>query len=389
MDAKQRVYDVLHRVVVIGLVADAVWRWRKFIYWCIGGVVIWRVLLLGVIFAAVFFSLGYGDVSAQSPYPGGVRNPAEWYYCYAHIYNEDDNVSEPFGEMTCEHILWQPLGGGGYTSQNMVGGGTVGGVVTSGGGQLLNLRAWVMPPQGMKSYTYSCNVQIEGCHMGSGSGGVGGSIDSNVGTGFSEDLSHWSVTVTTPTSGPACAQTDLDVVGSFRALAYDSFWTVDVPASWTTSGSTLGSYFEINMSTTNENRVMDGDYSCNILSWESHPAWLSTNPPWLPGPGDLVIPEPTPVPTGTWDIVPWVPISDSVYVPIFELGPGEDGGCEMIIPQQSVEIGGNEYGWYGFEICRTDFALSLSIFNEDVNYWLNVALSLGGLAIVFSILKRA
>lgn len=346
-------------------------------------------VLLAVVISVAIYAVSSSSVLAQSPYPGGVRNPDEWYYCYAMMYNSDDNVTEPWGGMTCEHLLWQQLGGGGYESVLMTGGATVGGIVTSGGGQLANLRSWVMPPQGMKSFTYGCEVQVEACHTGGGSGGVGGSVDSNIGTGFSEDLSHWSVSVTPPTSGPACVRNDLLVVASSRALAYDSFWTVDVPTGWTTSGSTLGFYYEVNLSVTNENRTMDAEYECSIMSWESHPTWLSTNPPWLPDDGDLVIVPPTPAPTGTWDSVPWVPVTDTVNAPGFELGDPQTEVCTVVIPGYTWDWDSVTYGWDEVEICSTEYDLTLSVFGVDVGGYLVTAFLLAGVGVLVSIIKRA
>lgn len=346
-------------------------------------------VLLAFALSITLYALSAGSLQAAT-YPNGARDPDEWYYCHAfQISAHSSTVGDgPWSDLTCEHLLWinEPGGGGDIGSVQMEGFVQV--IDPENDGEARRLWGMIVPPQGMKTINYECDAFASACHDGGSGSLAGNTISSASTTRFSHDSTTWSVSASVPTTANTCNQASLNVVASFRAVSYDNYWADDIVAAWNIAPNNLIPLWQASGNTINDNRIWAGGWSCKVTNFASHATWLATNPEWVPEPGDM-IPTPTPPPTGTWIPEPWVPITDSEFVPIFELGPGEDGGCSMIIPQQSITIGENQYGWYGFEVCRTDFALSLSIFNEDVNYWLNVALSLGGLAIVFSIIKRS
>lgn len=387
MGVKRRLYDVLHSVVVVGLVVDAIWRWRKIVYWAIAGFVVYRVLLLGAVIAIVFSALMPGRALADIP---GGRDPGMWYFCHAQRSSSTSGAfTGDYGPLTCEIVLFQAEAGGGGAYDSVLMEASV--VAVGGGsGSMAQLRGYVLPARGIKSFTYRCTGGSAKTITAAAFGTTAVANAAVQAAWFTTDSSTWTVSAASPVwPGTPSSSATINTVSTFRALTDDKFWTEDPSVSWDgASPSGKGVRFEAAAANSNGNSGTSANFSCQILTWLSWASWLGSNPEWTPGPGAIVV-GPTPTPETIWEAVPWVPITDSVYTPIFNLGPGEDGGCTMLIPEQSIEIGGNQYGWYGFEMCRTDFSLGLSIFNEDVNYWLNVALSVGGLAIVWSIIKRA
>lgn len=385
MNEGRKFYGVADRSVVAAAAIYAVWRWRRWVYAAIIGGAIWRVLLVAAIVSVGFFVVDSRSVKAQG-YPGGTRDPDEWYYCYSSRYNPEgiSLTGIPWDSMHCEQLLWQESTGGGgiYESLQYVGGVQVEDDQADDG-EIAVVRGWIIPSQGIKRYQYSCSAGASYCNYGNGSYSAG-VIGQDANVWFNAPMGFWSISNAAPSVG-ACATASINVVSDAQALGYDKFYSPDMVTGWTTVSGNDYPFTEAQAATINNNRSGGASYSCSIIAWEHWPEWLVTNPPWVP---DIPDSEPTPSPI-SWVPVPWVPITDTTNAPVFDIGPGVDGGCHMVIPQQSVEIGGNQYGWYGFEICRTDFELGLSLFGEDVDAWLNVVLALGGLGIVFSIIKRS
>lgn len=396
MSVKQRIYYVLHSIVVVGLVVDTVWRWRKGIYWFVGLLWVYRVLLVAtIVSAAVFAPLSSVQAADPNPYPGGARDPTKWYYCYASVYNPTVGSFSGLNwtPFTCETLLWQmPSGGGGAALADSV---LFEASVTADGGgaagEAARIRSMIIPARGIQYYQYTCNSFVSVCNNGVGS--VSSQVNTVGATGFSS-ASGWSI-INVPAAVGTCEGDTLNVATDRIADTYDRLWSPDYVGSFTSGTTSFPSqfpYFNAEALTTNGNRNASAGYSCTITAWGSWPQWLATNPEWVPDVDDQIDPPATPTPVpgefGEWVMEPWFPITDTSNFPVFDIGPGEDGGCEMIIPQQSIEIGGNEYGWYGFEVCRTDYSMTLGLFGEDFNALLNVALSIGGLAIVYSIFKR-
>lgn len=346
-------------------------------------------VLLGIFITIAVYALVPSSAKAQAGYPGGVRDPGLWYYCFAELYNpaSASPVGMEWSPIYCENLLFQESTGGGgiFNSLDMVGAAAVVGTDTTG--EYQRVQGYVVPSQHIRKYTYACDIAVLACHHGGS-----GSFTANAATSwsvsyFNTDATNFTLSSPSPASN-ACASASLDVVASYRASADDNFWLRDPVAGWSVAGYDQAAW-KAEVNTSSDNRSAGAQYSCRITSWESWPAWLATNPEWVPGEGSLV---PSPTPTGTpggWDSAPWDPITDSVNAPEFDLGDPGVEVCTIIIPEYGWTWDSIEYGWEAVEFCSTEYDLTLKFFGVDVGVYLVTTLLLGGVGVLVSIIKRA
>lgn len=372
--------------LVVGAICVALFRWfsrsKKS-----SGVAKYR-MLLAVVVSIGIYSLAPGVALAQ--YPDGARDPGNWYFCYASQFNDNEGTftSVPWSEdMLCETLLFKEVaGGGGFIESIDMAASVLAEGSDASHGRAAKLRGFVIPPRGMKDFNYACTAGATQCHNG-GTGSVSSSVRSAVGSLFSEVTTGWVLNSTAATSG-SCATITTDVVGLMRSSVYDTWWTNDTPVNWNTSGSTVGTYWEISALTISDKRSSGASFRCHVTGWVSNPTWLASNPEWGPGPEDLV-PVATATPSTTWSVNPWVPITDSVNAPEFELGPPGTEVCTIVIPAYGWTWDSVEYGWDLVEFCSTEYDLTLRIFGIDLGTYLVTFFLLGGVGVLVSIIKRA
>lgn len=343
----------------------------------------YRVLLVGIIAIAIY-SLSWGEAGAQSsPYPGGVRDPDIWYYCYSSQYDDDNSLSGlPWEALVCEHLMWDAPGGS-YESV------LIEGSVAIAADEAARVQGYIVPSAGMKEFVWRCDAFESVCVHN-----TGGSFSGLAAADFTTSLFGGDTWITVSPSSPPtgqCATTVLDVVGEFHSGAFDRWVSPDLMATWESNPGTVAwPFLQAQATNSNANRSGAAGFSCQVIEWSHWPEYLETNPPWVPGPGDLVAgPTPTPGAFPDWEITPWVPITDSISAPDFDLGEPQTEVCTIVIPGYAWTWDAIEYGWDEIEICSTEYDLTLGVFGVDVGGYLVTAFLLAGVGVLVSIIKRA
>lgn len=355
---------------------------------------VWSAVWLGVVcFATVFWA----NV-AFAQYPGGGRDPGNFYYCYASQSNPTNGTltGVSWSPMTCEQLLFQEpagmVGTGDYESVQMVGSVAVGGPPS---GQAAKLRAFVMPPQGLKDFEFACTATTQACHLG-GAGSIGATSLGTVGSSnFTANGTGWSVNAPSPTTNGTCTTGSINVVGHFSATAYDRFWTVDTPGTWTSAGASAGAYWDTQSIVASDTRSAASNFNCRIIGWEMWPAWVGD--PWEPGFDDIVVPSPTPTVGATPSytspfpsITPVIPVSNTVEFDIGE--PGEEV-CTIIIPGYTYV--GTIFGydidleWLPYELCTQPVSFALQFMGLNIGAYLALAFGVMSLGVVFKLFSRS
>lgn len=375
----------LRWLAALGAIAYLIVRKRKWLYAAGAAWVWWRVYFMVAAIAIALYAVMIPQ-SAYAQYPGGVRDVDQWYYCYASATDFGTLEQSDWGPMTCEHMLWQSLGGDGGEQTSVLFEGAVAANATPGGNSNV-VRAWIVPPQGIKSYVFKCTATAGGTRTGST-----GTRNAQV---LTDNAGSWASTADMAINGPALAVgeslgTTIDVVSDQYAITYDVFYS-QAPASsnvgtWSAWGQY--SYFQAIASVSNANSSTYAGFSCRILSWQSWPAWLATNPEWAPDAGDMV-PSPTPTPGPGWGSLPWDVITDSVNMPEMGITEPISTTCGTVIPGYEWSWSGEEYGWDEIEFCYEERDVNINFMGFDVGGYLLVAMLLGGVGVLASIIKRS
>lgn len=347
-----------------------------------------RVIVLGAVAMATVF---WANMAFAQDYPVGGRHADDWYYCYSSTYNGTGGTHSSTWSTPpeCDQILWTPDAGGGGGASSVL----FQGSVSVDDNEAARIKGWVVPARGIQSFVVSCEAFVTYCNNGIGS--FSANADGGNATGFTHS-GNWNVGVSSVPSGQ-CGSWNLDVVSTRSTSTYDRWWSPDPFPGYTSSGITSYPFYQAEALTSNSNRSGSAGFSCQVTSWTSFTSWLTdpANPTpgsgWTPGPGDLVpspTPSPTP-PTSTWDINPWLPLTDTVAAPEFDFGDAGPETCYTVVPGYSYDWDSVTYGWDEVEFCTTEQDLTLSIFGVDIGTLLISGFLLGGVAVLVSVIKRA
>jgi hypothetical protein len=329
----------------------------------------------------------WANSAFANAWPGGTRDPAEWYYCHAQQLGS--SYPSDWHDLVCEQILWQEVPGGGEVYESVQLWGTMTAQKTGVDNVANRVRGAVIPPHGMKRVEYACIATATECSTGAGSRSGGAKFEDG-GVPFSTN-NEWSVSVPSAPDNQ-CTTNTVDVVHWSTADYDDAFWT---EASWIdnwTDGNTWPvtyPYFEASAGSNDADKTVEGHFECTIVDWEDWPSWLETNPPWVPGPGDLVV-QPTPTPSAGFPITitPLVPVSNTVNLVIGQPGTPE---CTTIIPSGGISqtVFGYEIdsGWADYEICAQPTEFQLEFFGIDFSGLLLLAFGAMAVGVVFKFFR--
>lgn len=349
---------------------------------------LWRVIVLGaVVMATIFFA---NVASAQTPYPEQTRYPGYWYYCYAGSSSPTSAThNSTWSGMTCEHLLWSSTGGGAHQSQNVEGSVTVD---CGSPGCAYRVRGYIVPPRGIKTFTWRCVATASRTRTGS-TVSMSGVAASNDGPFHNQDGSQFSAQATPPSypTPPNTTSTTVNVVGTVREETYDKWWTDDIGSLWTDSALSNGFWLSAEAATINSNGTAFSQYSCYVSDWASWPQWLDGHDEWTPDLPDFAA-TPTPVPGAPWPgfgtVTPLLPISNEVDIVIGEPGEAE---CTTIIPSGGISetVFGYEIdsGWADYEICAQPTEFTMEYFGVDFGGYILLLVSALSVGVVFKFFR--
>lgn len=312
-----------------------------------------------VVFVALLWFLFLPGVAlATDGFPGGVRDPEVWYFCVSSRHDTDgmDYVGDVWTALECVDLLWQ-LDPGGVTYSSLLFEQSVTVVGFPAESEAANIKTYIAPSQGVKSYDFSCTGFAEVCRVNSGgSKSVFVYVDDAVWFG---GATYAAGAPMTPAAVGECAATNVDWAGSRSTTFYDKFWSVPIVA-----GTDLYPNFEADARTLDDSISGSAGLSCQITGWVEWAEWLETHPPWLP-----YIP-----PAAGFDILP-VPIS-TIPIPhpptTIEFGisdPITDEVCYTLIPSTEREVawwsGVYTVGFDAVEVCNVERSVSLVVDEFD------------------------
>lgn len=338
---------------------------------------VYRAIALAIVAVATVAAASLA-LAQSSTYPDGSRSAAHWYFCYASRTNTTGSApSGGWSATTCLKLLWAP-----GESYHMVASAT-----SDGTNRYAEVVGWLIPARYVRTVSYHC-LAAETATRFSGTGSAGSTVTADNSVNFTPGTSDWNngVTVGVGNTAGVAATNSLDVVAHWDAMAADNWWTHDVVAGWTSSGGTDGTGWRVVSNQSSVNFTATGEFECWVIDYSMDDGHSR----WEPGEDDL--PPATPTPTATpdglgWDTTPWEPISDTEKMPTFDIGePGEEV-CYTVIPGYTFTYDSVEYGWDYIEFCTREYEINIGLFGINLGAYLVTFFLLGGVGILWAILR--